>query len=131
MQAGAATDGFFLLYVLVGVAVPLLWNAGYKYLERTFHFNLSLSSLLNWDLSRQIAALVWLLLKGFGRGIYWFLRFIVLSVNRFFNGLISLGKGIIEASRPRDELPEGEEDEEEEEDDREDGGSNFGRDLFS
>ena len=82
-------------------------------------------------MSRQIAALVWLLLKGFGRGIYWFLRFIVLSVNRFFNGLISLGKGIIEASRPRDELPEGEEDEEEEEDDREDGGSNFGRDLFS
>ena len=131
VQAGAATDGFFLLYVLVGVAVPLLWNAGYKYLERTFHFNLSLSSLLNWDLSRQIAALVWLLLKGFGRGIYWLLRFIVLSVNRFFNGLISLGKGIIEASRPRDELPEGEEDEEEEEDDREDGGSNFGRDLFS
>ena len=124
VQAGAATDGFFLLYVLVGVAVPLLWNAGYKYLERTFHFNLSLSSLLNWDLSRQIAALVWLLLKGFGRGI-------VLSVNRFFNGLISLGKGIIEASRPRDELPEGEEDEEEDEDDREDGGSNFGRDLFS
>lgn len=85
-------DCFFLLYTVVGVAVPLLCRAGYLWLSR--HYDLSLGMCLMF--------LFEILLKL----LYWFffgIKCLIIAIAKSVNGFIGGIKGILDASNPKDE----------------------------
>lgn len=88
IHAGAKTDYFWLLYVLVGVAVPLLWNAGYQRADS------------RWGLSRMgLTEMARIVLVS----LFTLLRKVCLLVLAFCRGFVVAVKGIISASNPKDE----------------------------
>lgn len=85
-------DAFWILYTLVGVALPLAWLAGYRYLAG--RFDLSLKSCLRYALNFTIRALV-LLVVG--------LRKLLKSLWHMVLGIRDAIYDIISASSPKDE----------------------------
>lgn len=85
-------DYFFLLYVLIGVGLPLLWVAVYRHLAKRIDFSLKSRTL--W-LLRVLYRLLCFLLRAFKKIVNAFLK----ALQSIFTGI----KDIINASNPNDE----------------------------
>ena len=100
---GASQDFFWILYLLVGVLLPIIWIWAYRKLEIQFGVTLSYSRLLKQSVIQELLRMtyvilyklilfIWRIISGFFLGIWHFIK-------NFYQGL----KDIISASNPNDE----------------------------
>ena len=100
---GSQTDLFFLLYLLVGMALPLAWLVAYRYIMKRWGQSLGYGRFLNAR-SVQNAVLssfsfILLVLKFTVKGIH----LVALAVWNGIKGFLQGIKDIIIASNPKDE----------------------------
>lgn len=99
----ATTDAFFLLYFVVGVALPLLWLAAYRALERRYGFTLAYGEILRKDRLLAAAKHLWQGLRWLGRMAYRLARALVFGLWAGIKAFLIGVKDIISASSPKDE----------------------------
>lgn len=99
----ATTDAFFLLYFVAGVALPLLWLAAYRALERRYGFTLAYGEMLRKDRLLAAAKRLWQGLRWLGRMAYRLSRALVFGLWSGIKAFLQGVKDIISASNPKDE----------------------------
>lgn len=99
----ATEDFFFLAYLVVGVALPLLWLAAYRALEKRFQFTLAYEVIFSKQHLLRFCMLLLVGIRHFFKFTYRVLRALVRFI---WSGIKSFGQGIkniISASSPKDE----------------------------
>lgn len=99
----ASDDFFFVLYLVVGIALPLGWISLYRWLEARYHFTLRYDTLFSAGTLSLAAHYVYVALRFTMTLIHRILRGLIFGVWHGIKSTIQGMKDIISASNPRDE----------------------------
>ena len=100
---GSQTDLFFLLYLVVGVTLPLAWLAGYRYIMKHWGSSLGYAKFFNasWVQKAILAALRFSALSV--KYIFKAVRLIGIGIWKGIIGFFQGIKDVISASNPKEE----------------------------